>query len=63
MSSVESSQNFEEIDLETGNNPLLDLDNENEVPEQYRIGKYNADQWVLILSGIPTRIKIRQKTC
>ena len=40
MSSVENSQNFEEIELETGNNPLLD--HENEVPEQYRIGKYNA---------------------
>ena len=42
MSSVESSQNFEEIELETGNNPLLD--HENEVPEQYRIGKYEAKQ-------------------
>ena len=42
MSSVESSQNFEEIELETGNNSLLD--HENEVPERYRIGKYEAKQ-------------------
>ena len=42
MSSVESSQNFKEIDIETGNDPLLD--HENEVPERYRIGKYEAKQ-------------------
>ena len=37
-----SSQNSDENDAEGGRSPLLD--HENEVPEQYRIGKYDAHQ-------------------
>ena len=46
ISNITSSQNCDENDAEGGRSPLLD--HENEVPKQYRIGKYDAHQWVHI---------------